>query len=125
MKRNFETCADCHDFPCEKFAKWFDGDSFVTHQKCLSNIKKIKNVGVKEFLKEQTERQRLLEIMLKEYNPGQCVSLYCLACALMRVDSLKKALRQIAGVKGDKAGAFKVLIQELAKKEKVSLKLRK
>ncbi len=125
MKRNFETCADCPEFPCEKFVKWFDGDSFVTHQKCLPNIQRIKNVGVKKFLKEQKERQKLLETMLAKYNPGQCVSMYCLACALLPVDSLKKALKQIEAVKGDKAKAFKALIQELAEKEKISLKLRK
>jgi hypothetical protein len=125
MKRNFETCADCPDFPCEKFAKWFDGDSFVTHHKCLPNIQKIKKIGVKDFLKEQKERKKLLELMLANYNPGQCVSMYCLACALMPVDSLKTALKQIESVKGDKAKAFKALIQELAEKEKISLKLRK
>ncbi len=125
MKRNYETCADCPEFPCEKFAKWFDADSFVTHCKCLPNIQKIKNVGVKEFLKEQEERKQLLEIMLAKYNPGQCVSLYCLACALMSVASLKKALKQVESAKGDKAKAFKILIQELAGKEKVDLKLRR
>jgi len=125
MKRNFETCADCPEFPCVKFAKWFDGDSFVTHSKCLPNIQRIKKVGAKDFLKEQKERQKLLELMLAKYNPGQCVSMYCLACALIPVDSLKKALKQIESAKGDKAKAFKVLISELAKKEKISLKLRK
>jgi len=125
MKRSFETCADCPEFPCEKYAKWSDGDSFVTHSKCLPNIQKIKNVGVKEFMKEQKERQKLLELMLAKYNPGQCVSMYCLACALMPVASLKKALKQVGSAKGDKAKAFKAIIQELAEKEKISLKLRK
>jgi len=125
MKRNFETCADCLEFPCEKYAKWSDGDSFVTHKNCVTNLKRIKKVGVKDFLKEQKERQKLLELMLAKYNPGQCVSMYCLACALMPVDSLKKALKQVGSVKGDKPKVFKVLISELAEKEKISLKLRK
>jgi hypothetical protein len=125
MKRNNETCADCSEFPCGKFDRWFGSDSFVTHQECLPNIQKIKKVGVAEFLKEQVERKRLLEMILEKYNPGRCTSLYCLASALLSIGSLKKAVKQIEGAKEDKAKSFKKLIQELAEKEKISLKLRK
>jgi hypothetical protein len=125
LKRNYETCADCSEFPCEKFEKWFDTDSFVTHEKCLQNIQIIKEAGGKEFLKEQEDKKRLLEILLEKYNPGRCTSLYCLAIALMSIESLKKAVQQIESVKEDKAKTFKKLIQELAEKEKITLKLRK
>ena len=92
MKQNYETCADCNDFPCERFDAWFDGDSFVTHQKCLANVTKIKEVGINKFLKEEVERQELLELMLEKYNSGRSMSLYCLAASLMSVKSLKDAL---------------------------------
>lgn len=125
MKRAYETCADCAGFPCKKFDAWSDADSFVTHQKCLLNIEEIKKVGIDEFLKEQAERKQLLETMLEKYNPGQCMSLYCLASALLSVGSLKKALKQIEGIDKNKPRSFKILIQELAEKEKISLKLRR
>ena len=124
-KRGQQTCADCIGFPCEKFSKWFDADSFVTHQKCHENILKIKKVGMNLFLGEHAERKEILEIMLERYNPGQCVSLYCLASALMSPESLKKALKQVEQVGANKPAAFKKMIQELAGTEKVSLKLRK
>jgi hypothetical protein len=95
MKRNYETCADCSEFPCEKFNKWFDGDSFVTHQKCLINIQTIKKIGVKKFLEGQKERKNILEKILEKYNPGQCISLYCLAAALMTTESLNNAIKEI------------------------------
>jgi hypothetical protein len=47
MKGNHETCADCSEFPCGRFDRWFDADSFVTHQKCLPNIQKIKYRALK------------------------------------------------------------------------------
>jgi hypothetical protein len=125
MKLKHETCADCSEFPCKKFDKWFEADSFVTHQKCLPNIQEIKKAGVKEFLKEQEERRKILEIMLEKYNPGRCASLYCLACARMSVGSLNKAVELIERVKVDKAKTFKRLILELAEEERISLKLRK
>jgi hypothetical protein len=125
MKRNYETCADCNEFPCEKFNKWFDKDSFVTHQKCFPNIQRIKKIGINEFLKEQEDRKVLLEIMLEKYNSGKCMSLYCLASSLISVKSLNEAIKQIEGIKEDKAKSFKLIIQELAKKEKINLKLKK
>lgn len=125
MKRDHETCADCSEFPCEKFSKWFDGDSFVTHQKCLSNIQEIKKAGVKEFLNEQDERKNILEIMLEKYNPGRCATLYCLASALMTLTSLKKAVTQIENVKEEKAKSFKKMILEFAEEDKNTLILRK
>jgi hypothetical protein len=124
-KRNFETCADCGEFPCKKFSKWFDKDSFVTHQKCFSNIQRIKKVGMKKSLKEQEEKMILLGIMLEKYNPGKCMSLYCLASSQLNIKSLKKTIKQIESVKEDKAKSFKLLIQELSDKERITLKLRK
>jgi hypothetical protein len=125
LKRNYETCADCSEFPCNKFDKWFDSDSFVTHYKCFSNIKNIKKLGFKKFFEEQEERKKLLEMILEKYNPGRCTSLYCQACALMNMESLQEAVAKIEIVKQDKAKLFKNLIQELAEKEKLNLKLRK
>jgi hypothetical protein len=125
MKRDYETCADCNEFPCEKFGKWFDTDSFVTHHKCLPNIQRIKEVGINALLGEQEERRVLLEIMLKKYNPGKCMSLYCLVSSLMSVKSLNEAMKQIEGIKEDKAKSFKLLIQELSEKENIILRLRK
>ena len=125
MKRNYETCADCNEFPCEKFSKWFDKDSFVTHQKCFPNIQRIKKAGINTLLREQEERKILLEIMLEKYNPGKCMSLYCLASSLISVKSLNEAVRQIEGIKEDKAKSFKLLIQKLSEKDKIILKLLK
>lgn len=125
MKHDFETCADCEEFPCDRFSKWFDKDSFVTHQKCLSNIQHIKTVGIIEFLKEQEERKELLELMLEEYNPGRSMSFYCLTSALINTGSLKKVIKQIANSKAEKPKLLKTSIQELAEKDNILLKLRK
>jgi hypothetical protein len=125
VKHDFETCADCGKFPCEKFGKWFDKDSFVTHRKCLSNIQYIKKAGIDRFLKENQERKKLLEIMLKKYNPERSMSFYCLAAALIDPESLKVAIAKIQNTNEDKPKLLKKLLQELAEKENVSLKLRK
>jgi len=43
----------------------------------------------------------------------------------MSIESLKKAVQEIENTREDKAKTFRRLIQELAEKEKISLKLRK
>ena len=125
MKRDYETCADCSEFPCEKFDTWFDADSFVTHYKCLPHIQEIKKIGIKEFLHEQDKRKKILETMLENYNPGRSATLYCLASALMNLESLKTAVTKIESVKEDKPKSFKKMLQEFAEEEKITLKLRK
>jgi hypothetical protein len=124
-KRKYETCAECGEFPCKKYEKWFDTDSFVTHQKCLSNIQEIKAVGIDDFLKEQKQRKKLLEIMLEKYNPGKCMSLYCLASSLISIKSLTEAWKQSENVRDNKPKALKLIIQELSEKEHVNLRLRR
>ena len=126
MKRNYETCADCNEFPCPKFDKWFEGDSFVTHQKCLLNIQEIKKLGIKKFLEKQEERKNILETILKKYNTRKSMSFYCLTAALLPTKSLIIAMEEIENSKEEnKAEVFKKKIQELAEKENVILMLRK
>ena len=124
-KHEFETCADCEAFPCDRFSKWFDKDSFVTHKKCHSNLQNIKRVGIEDFLKDVEEKKDLLELMLERYNPGRSMSFYCLVSVLINTESLKSAINQIKNSTGDKPKLLKSLIQELADKEYVNLKLRK
>lgn len=124
-KHKFKTCADCKEFPCDKFNKWFDKDSFVTHCKCHSNIQKIITIGIDDFLKEEEERKENLELMLEKYNPGRSMSFYCLASALIKPEFLKRAIKQIENSKEDKPKLLKLLILELADQENVNLKLRK
>ncbi len=125
LKRNYETCADCPEYPCDKIAAWSDGDSFVSHRNCLLNLDTIKKAGTDAFLKGEAERREILETMLENYNPGRCTSLYCLASTLMSIGSLRKALARMGDIRTDKPKSFKILIQEMADKEKIPLKLRR
>ena len=125
MKHSHETCADCNEFPCGKFSKWFDTDSFVTHKNCLPNIKKIKNSGIDEFLKELSERKKLLELILDNFNTGRLMSFYCLASTILSIGSLKNALKKIENAGENRVKSFELLIMEYRDSENISLKLRK
>ncbi len=93
-KNRLGTCADCKTFPCEKYEKFFDWDSFVSHGACLSNLEAIRKRGLKPWLKEQGARRRLLEQLLAHYNEGRSASFYCVATTLLSPDVIAGALEE-------------------------------
>jgi len=133
-ERNFETCAECSDFPCSKFEGVDEYDSFLTHRKIMSNLIFIRKRGIKEFLNEQGRRQKLLEQMLEQFNEGRSRSLYCVVVTLLPIKTLEKSLDlakkkiKMRGVKASdlrsKAKALKDILGGIASKERIDLKLR-
>lgn len=133
-EKNLETCAECTDFPCQRFeGAIVDYDSFITHRKILPNLRYIKEHGIEDFLREQTKRKKLLEQMLGKFNDGRSRSYYCVATTMLSVEALEQSLAQakkkvteesIRDLKG-KAKILKEIINEFATMEGVDLKLRK
>ncbi len=89
---NFETCAECSEFPCSKINKWDKFDSFISHKASLSNLELIKEIGIEQFLTQQKRRIELLEVMLEEFNEGRSKSLFCIATALLPIEDIEKAI---------------------------------
>ena len=136
VKKNaFETCAECEEFPCSKIAKWDLIDSFICHRASLSNLKFIKTIGFEKFVEIQKKRIELLETMLEQYNEGRSKSFYCIATALLSIDDLENALKTSEQkIKSDnvsttdlksKSKILKGILNELAAKDGIELKLRK
>jgi len=137
-KKNLEVCAECNDFPCQKFDSWFGNeayDSFVTHKKAKSNLDFIRKHGVEKFIEQQKERIKFLKDMLEGFNEGRSRSFYCIAAALLSVDDVGKSIdsakREVKtlDVRRDdvksKAKIMRKIIQDVADKKGIDLKLRK
>jgi hypothetical protein len=58
----------------------------------MTNQKIIKETGIGVFLKQQAERIAFLEKALENYDDGRSKGYFCLAAALLSIDSLKKGL---------------------------------
>ena len=95
------------------------------------NLRQIKKVGLENWLREQEERQALLERLLQNYNEGRSMNLYCKVCARMPIDLTNKAIEEaaekLAGEKVDesdiksKARVLKAVIKDLALKFSINL----
>ena len=135
-KKGLTTCAECDDFPCEKNnPETHQYEYFITNKVCIPNLYRIKEVGLKIWLKEQKERQLILENLLTNYNEGRAKSFYCTATALMPVSLIGKAISEAMEIMANnrinesdiksKARILKSIVQELASKSDIDLKLRK
>ncbi|MFX0000733.1 MAG: DUF3795 domain-containing protein [Candidatus Hodarchaeota archaeon] len=91
---DFETCAECNEFPCSKIDKWDKGDSFISHKASLLNLEMIKEKGIVHFLTQQKKRIELLGIMLEDFNEGRSKSFYCIATALLPIEDLENSLQE-------------------------------
>jgi hypothetical protein len=129
MKRRLATCIECDEYPCQRYSRIYwgtDQESKVAQE----NLDSIKKIGLEAWLEGQRERRLLVEELLANYNEGRSMSFYCLACALMPIDLLNEALAEIKGMPIDadvkaKAKALRSIIQELASKSGIELKLRR
>ena len=127
-KHGFETCTECGEvFNCpifvrRKIAEWIPA---------AHNLRQIKERGLESWLREQEEGQALLERLLRDYNEGRSMSLFCKVCARMPVDLINKAIAQarekLAGDKVDeadvklKARVFKAVIKDSASQVDINL----
>ena len=88
-ERGYETCAECGEFPCHRFAAWDEGDSFVSHLNSVANLRRIKQHGLESFLEEQQARIAALKAMLSEFDEGRSKSYCCRAATLLPLSELK------------------------------------
>lgn len=127
-----EYCFQCSEYPCEKYKYIDDFDSFITHQNQKSDLEKAQLIGMDAYNAEQTEKSRILDILLSGYNDGRRKALFCAAVNLLDVHELREALRKIEH-RADmetltlkERGAFVAsLLQDAAAKKNIDLKLRK
>ena len=129
VKKQFETCIECAEYPCEKYARRKWGSDQVSRV-AQEELERIKKFGLVTWLGEQRERRLLLEELLANYNEGRSMSFYCLACTLMSITLIKQALAEIKAMPLDdsdmkaKAKTVRSVIQELASKSGIELKSR-
>jgi hypothetical protein len=96
IKRGFEVCSDCKDYPCSRFDSERKGfDSFVTHKRIFPNLDSIKSSGIDSFINQQQIRMTILIDFLTHYDDGRSKSFFCLSCALLPIKELYDELEYI------------------------------
>ena len=134
-KKGIEFCWECKEKDiCKKWKKHREScknhDSFKCYQTLERDIAFIGKHGVREFEKTQKEREKILKSMIAGFNDGRSASYYCIAATLLEIGELKMALSKARKgssgleIKG-KSKLLHSLLDEIAKRKKYTLKLRK
>ena len=122
-----EYCCECLHYPCEKYEKFDEYDSFITHRNRNSDMEKLRNIGADRYNSEQAEKVRLLEYLLSSCNDGRRETLFCLAVDLLELSDVRAVVDQLmatdlSSVK-ERTVYAAALLQEIADKKGISLKL--
>ena len=123
-----EYCYECGEYPCEKYEKIDEFDSFITHRNRMLDLEKAKRLGPEAYRAEQEEKVRLLHTLLEGYNDGRKKTLYCLAVNLLEVDEIKQTLQTVEGgalSPGDRPARMAEELKKIAAAKGIELKLRR
>jgi hypothetical protein len=120
----------CDEYPCGKYDGADLSDSFITHKNQFRDFEKAKNIGLKAYEIELSKKVKALEYMLKNYDDGRRKSFFCTAVNLLDLQDINSVIEQIDGDEAKspqkmKAASAVHLLEEIAAKKGVSLKLRK
>lgn len=129
-KRGLEACGECEEFPCSKFKSEPEyrqvelSSSYPPSWNVLSNLRFVRENGIREFIKRQEKRIGLLETMIEVYDDGKSRSFFCRAAALLDAAALEGALGEASRrtMQGDfqpgdirsKAGILRAILIEAA-----------
>lgn len=122
-----EYCCECPLYPCEKYEKIDEYDSFITHRNRTADMERLRNIGVDSYNAEQEEKVRLLEYLLSSCNDGRRKTLFCLAVNLLELSDVRAVVDQLMAsdlptVK-ERAVYAAALLQKIADPQGISLKL--
>lgn len=127
-----EYCFQCEAYPCERYGKLGDKDSFITYRNVGSDLEKARTKGIDAYLAELSEKTKILEHLLERYNDGKRKGFFCLAVNLLELPALREIVKRLKEETGEreltvkeKIALARILIEEEAARTGIELKLRK
>ena len=123
-----EFCFECKKYPCEHYGEEDVVDSFITYRNRRADAGRAKK-DIRSYIREQEEKEKILLWLLSECNDGRRKTLFCTAVNLLSLHQLEKVMNVLQEDKTEllkeKASLAATLLQEEAKKQGISLSLRK
>lgn len=123
-----EYCFDCKQYPCLRYAKPSEKDSFITYRDVTKNLNKAKE-NIEEYLRELEEKERLLVFLLDKYDNGRSKNFYCIAVNLLKAEDISDVVAMVEKKVKEKdesmIRAIKEGIEAAAKAKGIEIRLRK
>ena len=90
-----EFCTRCGQFPCERYKKMQQYDSFIPHSCMLQDLERAGELGLEVYITQLKERRTILDLLLNGWNDGRRKGFYCIAAYLLELDDLRQAFEEI------------------------------
>ena len=126
-----EFCSRGGQFPCGRYEKRMEYDSFIPHSRMVQDLEQAEKLGLEVYITQLQERRAILDWLLDGWNDGRRKSFYSLAVYLLELESLRRGVEEIKAavptespIKQRAAAAVEIL-KKAAKTEGVVLKLKK
>ena len=127
-----EYCFQCGCYPCGKYEKIDEFDSFITHQRQKADLERAERMGLARYSAEQAEKAEILAVLLSQYNDGRRKTLFCTAVNLLELEKLREIMQDLqdntaagCSVTKEKSVYAAKLFQTAAEERGVTLSLRK
>lgn len=127
-----EYCFLCPEYPCLKYEGIEEHDSFITHQRQLTDIARAKEIGIENYNKEQVRKAEILQELLSNYNDGRRKTLYCVAINLLPLPDIENIMQELVEDESlsnltikEKAEKVVAVLQSTANQRGLVLRLRK
>lgn len=125
-----EYCYECAQYPCEKYQKEDEYDSFITHRRQTADLERARRIGIEQYNLEQREKVQILARLLSNYNDGRRKTLFCVAVNLLELSDLREVMEKVSSSADLPTLPFKeqcasvvALLQEAAGRKNIKLKL--
>lgn len=131
QRRGLEYCYQCEEYPCKKYDRADQSDSFITHLHQFGDLEKAKRIGIDAYKLELDEKIVILEQLLRDYDDGRRKGFFCIAVNLLELEDLRYVGKQIKSevrpetTLKEKAATAVRMLRELAEQRSILLKLRK
>ncbi len=128
---NVDFCFQCSQYPCERYTKQKQVDSFISYQNVITDFAEAKK-DLPQYKRALNEKKIILTLLIERYNDGRHKNFFCLAVNLLSVEDLTSIIDQ-AHTKistqdlspKEKATLIAVLFNEYARQKGIVLNLRK
>lgn len=90
-----EYCYECVNYPCEQYQQVDEYDSFITHRRRKSDLKRAETIGIEQYNLEQQEKMQILSYLLSNYNDGRRKNFFCVAVNLLELSELQDVMKQL------------------------------
>jgi hypothetical protein len=91
---NVEYCFECSEYPCKKYEKNSEKDSFASYAQVIENLNEAKR-NLTGYIKELKEKYKYLRILIENYNDGRSNKFYCTVINNIPYDNIKEIMTKI------------------------------